>query len=138
MLIGIKTAPVWFQRFIVETFLDFIDRNVLQIYLDDFILNTVAIKQHQEEADKLFDCMEKKIIKSSVNKSKMITMVVQFLGLTISENKIFPNNDRAKCKLQKPKPETLNLKNYKHGLVLEIIKEKKFRITLKSFNHLRM
>jgi hypothetical protein len=34
MPMGIKTAPAWFQRFIVETFQDFIDRNVLQIYLD--------------------------------------------------------------------------------------------------------
>jgi hypothetical protein len=97
MPMGIKTAPAWFQRFLVETFQDFIDRNVLQIYLDDFILNTVEIKQHQEEADKLFDCMEKNNIKCSVNKSKMITTEVQFLGNTISENKIFPNKDRARC-----------------------------------------
>jgi hypothetical protein len=108
MPMGIKTAPAWFQRFLVETFQDFIDRNVLQIYLDDFILNTVEIKQHQEEADKLFDCMEKNNIKCSVNKSKMITMEVQVLGNTISENKIFTNKDRARCILQKPKPETLN------------------------------
>ena len=48
MPMEIKTAPAWFQRFRVETFQDFIDRNVLQIYLDDFILNTIEIKQHPE------------------------------------------------------------------------------------------
>ena len=101
---GIKTAPAWFQRFKVENFQDFIDRNVLQNYFDDFILNTIEIKQF----DKLFDCMEKNNIKCSGNKSKMITMEVEFLGNTISENKIFPNKDRARCILQKTKPETLN------------------------------
>ena len=32
MPMGIKTSPAWFQRFIVESFQDFIDRDVLQIY----------------------------------------------------------------------------------------------------------
>ena len=108
MPMGIKTAPAWFQRFIVETFQDFIDRNVLEIYLDDFILNTVELDEHQKEADKLFDKMEKCNIKCAWNKSKMVTLEVDFLGNTISENKIYPNKNRAKCLKEKPKPETLN------------------------------
>jgi hypothetical protein len=43
MPMGIKTAPACFQRFIVETFNEFIDQKVLQIYLDDFIVNTRTI-----------------------------------------------------------------------------------------------
>ena len=43
------------------------------------MLNLVKFYQ----ADKLFDCMEKNNIKCSVNKSKIITMEVQFLGNTI-------------------------------------------------------
>jgi hypothetical protein len=97
MPMGIKTAPAWFQRFIVETFQDFIDRNVLEIYLDDFIFNTVELDEHQQEADKLFDKMEKCNIKCAWNKSKMVTLEVDFLGNTISENKIYPNKNRAKC-----------------------------------------
>jgi hypothetical protein len=104
MPMGIKTASAWFQRFIVETFQDFIDRNVLEIYLDDFILNTVELDEHQQEADKLFDKMEKCNIKCAWNKSKMVTLEVDFLGNTISENKIYPNKNRAKCLRDKPKP----------------------------------
>ena len=91
----------------METFKDFIDRNVLEIYLDDFILNTVDLDQHKMEADKLFDRMEKANIKCALNKSKMVTTEVEFLFNTITENKIYPNKDRAKCVSQKPKQTTL-------------------------------
>ena len=62
MPMGIQTAPAWFQRFIVESFQDFIDRNVLQIYLDDFKLNTETTEQHEIEGTKLFEVIKKKSI----------------------------------------------------------------------------
>jgi hypothetical protein len=68
MPMGIKTAPAWFQRFIVESFQEFIDKNVLQIYLDDFILNTETINQHEIEGEKLFKRMKETNIKCSKNK----------------------------------------------------------------------
>jgi len=47
MPMGIKTAPACFQRFIVDTFNEFIDQKVLQINLD-FIVNTRRIEEHQD------------------------------------------------------------------------------------------
>jgi hypothetical protein len=49
MQMCIKTAPAWFQRFKLETLNDFIDRKILQIYLDDFILYTETIEKHEEK-----------------------------------------------------------------------------------------
>ena len=66
---GIKTAPAWFQKFIVETFEDFIERGVRQIYLDDFILHTQSL-EHETEAVKIFDRMQKNNIICAFNKSK--------------------------------------------------------------------
>lgn len=108
MPMGIKTAPSWFQRFIEQIFKDFIDKKVLEIYLDDFILNTTDLNKHQEEANLLIDRMEKSNIKCAINKSKMVTKEIDFLGNTISENNIYPNKDRAKCLINKPKPTSLN------------------------------
>jgi hypothetical protein len=50
MPMGIKTAPSWFQRFIEYVLHDFIDRDVLRVYLDDSILYTSGPQQHTVEA----------------------------------------------------------------------------------------
>ena len=57
MPIRIKTAPACFQRFIVETFNEFIDQKVLQIYLDDFIVNTRTIEEYQDVCNRLLNKM---------------------------------------------------------------------------------
>jgi hypothetical protein len=108
MPMGIKTAPACFQRFIVETFNDFINRKVLQIYLDDFILNTETIEEHEEEGLKLFETMKQANIKCSKNKSEMVTQEVQFLGNTINNGNIYPSKNRANAINQKPQPQLLN------------------------------
>jgi hypothetical protein len=46
-------------------------------------------------------------IKCSKSKSKMVITEIEFSGNTISEHKIYPNRNRAKCIRQKPRPETL-------------------------------
>jgi len=57
MPMGIKTAPACFQRFIVETFNEFIVHKVLQIYLDDFIVNIRTIEEHQDVCNRFFNKM---------------------------------------------------------------------------------
>ena len=93
MPMGIKTAPACFQRFIAETFNDFINRKVLQIYLDDFILNTETIEEHEEEGFKLFETIKQANIKCSKHKSEMVTQTVQFLDNTISNGNIYPSKN---------------------------------------------
>jgi hypothetical protein len=107
MPMGIKTEPAFFQRFMVQTFQDFIDQKILQIYLDDFILNTITLEQHEIEAKRLFSRMKEVQIKCSKSKSQMVITEIEFLGNTISENKIYPKRNKAKCIRQKPRPETL-------------------------------
>jgi hypothetical protein len=73
MPIVIKTALAFFQRFMAQTFQDFIDRKILQIYSDDFILNTITFEQHEKEAKRLFCRMIEVQIKCAKSKSKMVT-----------------------------------------------------------------
>jgi hypothetical protein len=93
MPMGIKTAPACFQRFIVEPFNEFIDQNVLQIYLNDFIVNTRTIEEHQDVCNRLLNKMITAKIKCADKKSKILTKEVEFLGNTISDTEIFPNKD---------------------------------------------
>ena len=92
----------------METFNDFINRKVLQIYLDDFILNTETIEEHEEEGLKLYETMKQANIKCSKNKSEMVTQEVQVLGNTISNGNIYPSKNRANAINQKPKPQLLS------------------------------
>ena len=87
----------------METFNDFINRKVLQIYLDDFILNTETIEEHEEEGLKLFETMKQANFKCSKNKSEE-----PFLGNTISNGNIYPSKNRANAINQKPKPQLLS------------------------------
>ena len=107
MPMGIKNAPAWFQRFMVETFGDFIENKTLDIYLDDFILHTVNLEQHQEIAQALVNRMEKSNIKCAIGKSQFIVEEVTFLGNIVKENHIYSNKDRAKALMEKPQPSTL-------------------------------
>jgi hypothetical protein len=52
MPIGIKTAPSWFQRFMENVLHEFIERDVLRVYLDDTVLYTNGLKQHYDEPGK--------------------------------------------------------------------------------------
>jgi cytochrome c peroxidase len=76
--------------------------------LDNFILNTETIEEHEEEGLKLFETMKQANIKCSKNKSEMVTQEVQFLGNTISNGNIYPSKNRANAINQKPQPQLLN------------------------------
>jgi hypothetical protein len=91
MPMGIKTAPACFQRFIVDTFNEFIDQKVLQINLD-FIVNTRTIEEHQDVCNRLSNKMITAKIKCPDKKSKILTKEVEFLGNTISEKLQRTNN----------------------------------------------
>ncbi len=105
MPMGIKTARAYFQRFTVETFNVFIDQKVLQIYLDDFIVNTRTIEEHQDVCNRLLNKMNWAKIKCADKNSKILTKLkLNFWSNTISDNEIYPIKDLAKCIISKPKP----------------------------------
>ncbi len=103
---GNQNSSACFQRFIVETFNEFIDQKVLQ-YLDDFIVNTRTIEEHQDVCKRLFNKLITAKIKCADKKSKILTKKVEFLGNTISDNEIYPNNGRARSIINKPRPTNL-------------------------------
>jgi hypothetical protein len=107
MPMGLKHSPSHFQRFMESTFKEFIDKKVLEIYLDDTILHTIGLQQHKEELLNLFKVIEKHGIKCSYDKSQLVVDKIAFLGNSISKNQIKPNPDRAKCLINRPKPTNL-------------------------------
>ncbi len=70
-------------------------------------MNTRTIEVHQDVCNRLFNKMNLAKIKCADKKSKILTKEVEFLGNTISDNDIYPNKNRAKCIIEKPKPTNL-------------------------------
>jgi hypothetical protein len=107
MPMGIKNAPAWFQRAIENTLADQINRGVVGVYLDDTVLFTKDLDTHVREAFKIVEVFQKTSFKVSIEKSKILTKSMPFLGNVVSHRCIKPDPDRAKCFLEKPKPKTL-------------------------------
>lgn len=105
---GIKSAPAWFQRYIEEILQNFVETNMLRVYLDDLILFTncelYGFETHVDAALKLIDTLNKRSLKISITKSNPVVQEVELLGNKISKNQIKPNPDRAKCLMEREKP----------------------------------
>jgi hypothetical protein len=54
MPMGISGAPLWFQRFMEISLNVIIVRNVLLVYLDDFLLYTYYLEHHTVKLKALF------------------------------------------------------------------------------------
>ena len=73
MPMGISSAPSWFQRFINTTLEYFINRNVLNAYLDDIILYTANLEDHDRIAHEVIETLRIRNIKTSIEKSELVT-----------------------------------------------------------------
>ena len=101
MPMEIKNAPAWFQRFMEETFRDFIERKVLSIFLGDTILHTESLSHHKEQLEQIFERTSKNFIKCSYNKVGVSGREHLISGERGLENRIEPNPDRAACLLKR-------------------------------------
>ena len=50
MPMGISSAPTWFKRFINGVLRDFLIRDTLDVYLDDIILFSSSMEEHEADA----------------------------------------------------------------------------------------
>ena len=112
MIMGIKTAPAWFQRFIEACLQRFIIDNSLRVYLDDSIIFTNSekngINYHLDTVMAVLDTLNKRSLKVSFEKSVPVEFEIQLLGNVISKGKIKPDPNRALGLSKYGKPATIN------------------------------
>ena len=71
MPMGIKTAAAWFQRCVDQVLKPFIDDGVVQAYMDDVILHTETVEEHNRIAKALLKTIELAGLKVSINKCEI-------------------------------------------------------------------
>ena len=104
---GISSAPAWFQRFIDDVLHDFVARDCLNCYLDDINLFSAEIVAHEKELMAVIARLQERNIKTSYDKSKLLTRKIEFLGNIIEDGEIKPHPKRASCLKEMNRPETL-------------------------------
>ena len=84
ILFGLTNAPVDFQRFINDQSLyPFLD-NFCMTYLDDILIYTEILQEHQKQVNKVFEVLLKAGLHLKPKKCKFYKTKVKYLGLIIS------------------------------------------------------
>ncbi|UYV79499.1 K02A2.6-like [Cordylochernes scorpioides] len=91
---GISSAPEIFQKIMHKIFCDI--PNVV-CYIDDLLIWGNSIEDHNSTLKKVLDLARESRLKLPLNKLEMATGVVKFLGHTISQEGILPDQDKVRA-----------------------------------------
>lgn len=103
MPFGLKNAPSTFQR-LMDLVLRGLD-NVLT-YLDDVIIYSTSLQEHLEKCQQVFDRLRTNNLKIQLNKSEFLKKQVKFLGHTLTDKGLQPNDDKIAAVKKFPIPKT--------------------------------
>ena len=113
MPMGISSAPAWFQRFINGVLREFLIRDTLGVYLDDIILFSSSLEEHEADVLAVIAKLKERNVKTSFEKSQLVSEKIEFLGNTIERGEIKMLPKRATGLQNMKTPKTLaDLKDY--------------------------
>ena len=96
MPFGLKNAPSTFQR-LMDEFLEELDENCTQIYMDDIIVFSSNWKEHEVHLKQLLTRVRKFGLKVSPDKSKFGEPEVKFMGHLVTSKGVKPNPERVRA-----------------------------------------
>ncbi|CAF4800983.1 unnamed protein product [Pieris macdunnoughi] len=99
----LKNAPSTFQR-LMDSVLRGID-NVLT-YLDDVIIYSTSLQEHLNKCKQVFERFRSHNLKIQLNKSEFLQKQVKFLGHTLTNKGLMPNEDKIAAVKKFPIPKT--------------------------------
>ncbi|UYV70538.1 hypothetical protein LAZ67_7003442, partial [Cordylochernes scorpioides] len=91
---GISSAPEIFQKIMHKIFCDIPN---MVCYIDDLLIWGNSIEDHDSTLKKVLDLAKESRLKLTLNKLQMATGVVKFLGHTISQEGILPDQDKVRA-----------------------------------------
>lgn len=105
MPFGLKNAPATFQRV-----MDCILRELIGIccfvYMDDIIIFSSSLDEHIKHLKLVLQKLKEAKLKIQLEKCEFFRKETQFLGHTVSEDGVRPNNDKIKVIKQWPIPKS--------------------------------
>ena len=87
MPMGISSTPAWFQRFINGVLREFLIRDTLCVYLDDIILFSTSLEEHEKDVLAVLAKLKERNVKTSFEKSQLVSEKVSFWATSSSVEK---------------------------------------------------
>lgn len=106
MPFGLKTAPATFQR-LMDNILRGLQGHHCLVYMDDMIIYSSSLQEHIKDLRAIFDRLRQTNLKIQLDKSEFLRKEVLYLGHTITDQGLKPNDDKIKAVLNYPLPKTV-------------------------------
>jgi hypothetical protein len=88
MFFGLCNSPATFQAMMNHLFKDLIDQEVVVVYMDDILIFTRTIEEHQEVTCKVLKILKDNDLYLKPKKCEFEKRKIEYLGLVISENHV--------------------------------------------------
>jgi hypothetical protein len=88
MYFGLTNSPATFQTMMNEIFQGLITEGVVSVYLDDILIFTNSLEEHQRITCLVLDCMRKHKLYLRPEKCEFEKVRIEYLSVIISHNKV--------------------------------------------------
>jgi hypothetical protein len=88
MYFSLTNSPATFQTMMNEIFQDLITEGVVSMYLDDILIFTNSLEEHQRITCLVLDHMHKHKLYLGPEKCEFEKVRIEYLGIIISHNKV--------------------------------------------------
>ena len=94
MPMGLSNSPATFQRLMNLIFKDLIDRGVMVIFIDDFLIFSKTRDEHLANVKEVVSLLQKYKLKIKLSKCEALATEMKFLGHVVSFNNIRPDPEK--------------------------------------------
>ena len=105
MPFGLKNAPSSFQRMMNIVLHDLVDR-ICVVYIDDILIYSKSKEEHIKHIKLILDRLREYNLVACLDKCRFCVDKVEYLGFTVSKDKVEPQVEKVKCIVEWPVPQT--------------------------------
>ncbi|SOV07143.1 uncharacterized protein UDID_18780 [Ustilago sp. UG-2017a] len=107
MPFGLTNAPASFQHLMNDTFKDMLDRSLI-IYLDDLLIYSSTLKQHQEHVSAVLARLRQAGLYAKAEKCQFSTSQTEFLGFVVLDQGVTMDPSKTEVITNWPVPKSVH------------------------------
>ena len=88
MFFGLMNSPATFQTMMNNIFHDMIAEGVVCVYLDDILIFTKTLSEHQKITQRVLECLQEYNLYLKLEKCEFKCTQIEYLGVIVSEGTV--------------------------------------------------